>query len=142
LQRRLQILGYLLSKNFRCRQICGIFEAVVFQPEDIQTYFIALHQFIVIEDFEALAFMLLVTIVCIEARDEIREIVVLQTICLQREMLIRSQVINPQLVCPWLFSANALVEEENVCLHSLRIEDSGRQSQERMHIALLQQSSP
>jgi len=40
-----------------------------------------------------------------------------------------------------LFSADALVKEENVCFHALRVENSSGKPQQGVNVALLQQSS-
>ena len=41
LQRGLQIVGDFLGQNIRQRQVVGVFEAGVFEPEDVEVHFVA-----------------------------------------------------------------------------------------------------
>jgi hypothetical protein len=58
LERGLQIDGDLLSDNFGIRQILGIFERVVLEPENVELRFVALDQFVVGEALEPLGLFL------------------------------------------------------------------------------------
>ena len=54
-------------------------------------------------------------------------------------MLVGSEIVDPELLGPRCFAGRLLVEEENVGFHALRIEQAGRQTQERVDLALVQQ---
>ncbi len=54
-------------------------------------------------------------------------------------MHVGAQVVNPQLLGPGRFRSRLLVEEQHICLYSLSVEQAGRQTQQGMHIALMQQ---
>ena len=56
-------------------------------------------------------------------------------------MFVGAQIVNPELICPRLFSANSFIKEENIRFDSLRIEDSGGKPQECMDIGLLQDAA-
>jgi len=53
----LQIGGDVGSDDFRRRQVRGLLERVVFQPEDVQVHLVALGQLFVGEGLEALALL-------------------------------------------------------------------------------------
>ena len=48
----------------------------------------------------------------------------------QREMLVGAEVVDPELLGPRFFAGGFAVEEEDVGLHSLRVEDAGGQAQQ------------
>jgi hypothetical protein len=52
IQRRLQVFGDLCGDDIRVGQVCRILQAFVFQPEDVETDFVALEQFFVAERLE------------------------------------------------------------------------------------------
>lgn len=59
------------------------------------------------------------------------------------EVLVRSEVVHPQRLGPRLvWPGRLLVEEENVRLHPARVEESGRQAQQGMHVKFGEQSPP
>ncbi len=57
-------------------------------------------------------------------------------------MFVGAEVIDPKLLGPGGLARRFLVEEEHVSFHALRIEEAGRQAQERVHIALVQELPP
>ena len=73
------------------------------------------------------------------ALHEVVQVAALQDVFLQREVQVRAQVVDPELLRPRLFLRRLAVEEQNVRLHALRVEDARRQAQQRMHVGLLQQ---
>ncbi len=56
-------------------------------------------------------------------------------------MQIGAQVVDSEPGCPWLFLRGFAVEEEDVRLHTLRIEDTSRQAQESVNVGLLEQGA-
>ena len=56
-------------------------------------------------------------------------------------MLVGSEIVNPKGFRSGRFTRGLAVKEKNVCFHSLRIENAGRQAQERMHVAFVEQLS-
>jgi len=61
-------------------------------------------------------------IIRIVAFDEVLEILVFERIGLEREMLIGSEVIDPQLLRPRILAGGFAVEKQNVGFDSLRVE--------------------
>ena len=53
-------------------------------------------------------------------------------------MFIRSQVVNPELLCPRFFGCGLPVEEKDVRLDALRVEDSGGQAEQGVNVGLLE----
>ena len=53
LQCRLQVVSDLLRKDVRSGQIVRVFEARVFEPEDVEVHFVSLQEFFVGEDSPA-----------------------------------------------------------------------------------------
>ena len=84
-----------------------IFQGFILQPEDIQADLVALHDFIVTENTEALGFHPLVTVLQVEALDEIRKVRFPHRIGLQREMQIGAQIVILDLIRPGLFTTRA-----------------------------------
>ena len=57
-------------------------------------------------------------------------------------MLVGPQVVDPELLGPGpLIGSGLAIKEEDIRLHSLRVEDPGRQTQQRVDIGLLEQGS-
>ena len=73
------------------------------------------------------------------ARDEIVEIRSLELVFFQREVLVGAEIVNPELFRPRLFLRRLSVEEKHIRLHALRVEDTGGQTQQRVHVGLLEQ---
>lgn len=60
---------------------------------------------------EALAFNSFVAVLGMEAMDELNEIRAFQRSLFQSEVLIRPQIIDSKLICPWFFAGRFAVEE-------------------------------
>ena len=58
---------------------------------------------------------------------------------LQGEIHVRAQVVNPQLFRPGRLAGRFAVEEQQVGLHALGVKDAGRQAQQGVHLAFVQQ---
>ncbi len=82
------------------------------------------------------------TILGVVARYEIVQVCALQRISLQREVLIGAEVVNPKHLSPRSGAGWLAVEEQDVRLHSLGVEDAGRQAQQRVNVGLLEQFAP
>ena len=54
-------------------------------------------------------------------------------------MLIGTEIVNPELFRPGLLASWFSVEEEDVCLHTLRIENPSWQAKQRVDIAFVQE---
>ena len=76
------------------------------------------------------------------ALHEVVEVGALEGVFLEREMQVRAEVVNPELLCPRLFLRWFAVEEQDVRLHTLSVEDAGGQAQQRVHVRLLEQFAP
>ena len=57
----------------------------------------------------------------------------------QGETLARSQVIDPQLLCPGLVAGRSAVEKEHVRFHPVGIENARGQAQQRVYVTFLEQ---
>ncbi len=84
----------------------------------------------------------LVAVLGVIAGDEVVEVAALERVFLEREVQVRAQVVDPELLRPRLFLRGLAVEEQDVRLHALRVEDAGGQAQERVHVRLLEQFAP
>jgi len=58
---------------------------------------------------------------------------------LEREVHVGAEVVDPKLLGPRGFGGGLAVEEQDVGLDALSIEDAGRQAQERMNVAFVQE---
>ena len=54
-------------------------------------------------------------------------------------MLVRAEVVDPELLRPGLLLSGLAVEEEHVGLHALRVEDAGGQAEQRVDVGLLEE---
>ncbi len=120
-------------------KIGGVFEGFVFEPEDVEVDLVAFDEVVVGEALEAFAFGALVAVLGVVAGDEVVEIGALQLVFFQREVLVGSEIVDPELFGPRLFLRRLAVEEKHVRLYALRVEDARRQAQERVHVRLLEQ---
>src|SRR5687767_4642603 len=57
-------------------------------------------------------------------------------------MLVRAQIVYPELPGPGLLARRLLVEEDHVCLYALRVKDARGQPQQSMHVTFVQQLAP
>jgi hypothetical protein len=79
-----------------------------------------------------------VAVLWIVARDEVIEIAALQRILLEREMFVRAQVVNSELLCARFFGGGFAVEEENIGLDALGVPDSRRQTEQGVDVGLFE----
>ena len=138
----LQILGDFGGDHVWIGQIGGIFQAIVFQPEDIQTDFVAFDQVFVVEDVESFRFFAVVAVLRVVASDEVVEVGPGQLVGFQSEVLVCAAVIDPQLLRPGFLAGGLAIEEKHVCLYSLRVENAGWQAQQGMNVALVRKAVP
>ena len=73
------------------------------------------------------------------AGDEVVEVGARAAGGLEREVLVGPQVVDPERPRPGRRAGRLAVEEEDVGLDALRVEDAGRQAQERVDVALVQE---
>src|SRR6266498_4760534 len=79
------------------------------------------------------------SILWIVALNKFVEVFALQWIGFQGEMFVGSEVVDPELLGPRRFTGRLLIEEEDVRLYTLRVEQAGRQTQQGMNLAFVQQ---
>lgn len=94
------------------------------------------------EGVEAFGLRALVAVLGLERLDELRQVVVAQRVLLQGVMDICPVVVDPQPVRPRRLRGWLPVEEQHVRLDALGVEDAGRQPQERVNVAFVQELSP
>jgi hypothetical protein len=115
-KRGLQILDDLRCDYIGGWQIGSVFQAIVFEPEDVQAGFIAFDQLVIREGVKALGLLALVTILCFVAGYEVIQVLAAQRIRLQGEVFIGAEVVDPKLFGPWLFAGDSAVKEEHIRL--------------------------
>src|SRR5207302_3428885 len=76
------------------------------------------------------------------AEDEVVEIGPSQLTGLEGKVLVRPEVVDPQLLCPRCLLGRLAVEEEHVRLDATGIEDARGQAQQCVDVALLEQLAP
>ena len=143
----MQIVGDFLGEDVGGRQVIGVFKAAVFQPEDVEVYFVPLHQFVVVERSPVAFGVLLgvpgglaeMSFARAVALHELIEVFSLERVRFLCEVPVGSQVVDPQLRGPRLLLSGLGVEKQDVGLHTLSVEDAGRQTQKRVDVALLEQ---
>ena len=96
LQRRFQVVRDLLGNQLRRRQIGGLFEGVILQPEDVEVYLVALGQLVVGKGSEAFALLAVGAVLRAVAGDEVIQIAAFQGVFREREMQVGSQVVDPE----------------------------------------------
>ena len=84
----------------------------------------------------------LVPVLRVVAGDELVQVRALQRVRLQGEVLVGAQVVDPELLRPRRLAGGLAVEEQHVGLHALGVEDAGRQAQQGVDVALVQQPPP
>ena len=114
-------------------KIGGVFEGVVFEPEDVEAGFVAGDEFVVgVGTPAAVGFLVgpggfaSVPIRRVVAFHELVEVFALERIGLEREVFVGAEVVDPELLGPGRLTRGLLVEEEHVGFHALRIEEPGR----------------
>ena len=100
LQRGLEILHDLGGDHLRRRQIFRVLQRLVPQPEDVERRLVARHQLLVVERTEALCLLARGSIIGVVAPDEVVEIRARQLPRLQGEVLVGSEVVDPELLRP------------------------------------------
>ena len=123
-------------------QIVEIGEAVVLEPEEIETGFVAGNELFV-GKFAPTAFRILlgvprflalVTIDRVVAIDEIAQIFQTQRLALERVVDIRPVVVIPNFLGRRFLASGTVVEEEHICLHPLGIEDARGQAKDGVQL--------
>src|SRR5258708_5204944 len=122
----------------RIRQIERVAEAIIPEPKDVEVRFVALQQVFVRKAVETFRFDTLMTIRGVVASDEVVQIRTSQRVRLQREMLVGTKIVNPERVRPRFLASGLAVEEEHISLHTLGIENTRGQAQQRVDIAIVQ----
>lgn len=135
----MQVFGDFGGDDFGGGEIGGVFEAVVFEPKDVEVGFVALDQVLVGERLEAVGLFALVAIFRTVAGDEVVEVGALQRIGFQGEVLVGAEVVDPKRLGPGSFAGGLAVEEEDVGLDALGVEDAGGQAEKGVHIAFVKE---
>ena len=120
------------GKFVRAGQIIEVGKGTVFDPENIQTGFVAGKDFVNGETAEASigiafapGFFAVMTVWRIVALDELLQIVKGHWGLFQRKVLIGPQIVEPHLFGLAIGTCRAFVVKENVCFNSGFIKDSG-----------------
>src|SRR6266511_5160895 len=78
-------------------------------------------------------------ILWIVALNKFIEVFALQGIGLESEMLVGTEIVDPELLRPRRFTGGFLVKEKNVRLDALRVEQTSRKTEKRVDFAFVQQ---
>lgn len=113
-----------MGDDFGRRKIGGIFEALVFEPEDIEVRLVALHEVFIGEGLKTFGLFAFVAVFLIVTYDKIIEVRAPERVFLEREVHVRPQVVDPELLGPRFFLRWLAVKKEDVGLHSLGIENA------------------
>ena len=97
-QRRLQALHNLRRQHLGRRQVIGVFQAFILEPENVQAGLVPLHQLFVAEGLEPLALFPLMPVLWIITLYEVLQIVELERVGLESEVLVSPQVVYPELI--------------------------------------------
>lgn len=136
-QRRLEVLDDLQGQDLGLGEVLGVFEALVFQPEDVQVRLVPLHKLVVREGPEPLVLPPLVPVLGVVALDELPEVLRPEGIGLEGEMLVRPQIVDPEPLGPGGLARLFSVEEEDVGLDALGVKYAGGKSEEGVDVAVV-----
>ena len=154
-----EVIDDFLGDDVGVGEIGGVFKGVVFDPEDVEAGFVASHKFVVVVGTPAavgffigpggfagvaIASGLLVgpVEIAVVTFHELVEVFAFEGIGFECEVLVGAEIVNPKLLGPGGLARGLLVEEEHVGFHALRIEETGRQTQECVHVAFVQELAP
>jgi hypothetical protein len=117
----------------------AVLEALIAQPEDVEAGLVPRDQLVVGDAAEPLGLLPLPSVAGLVAGDEVVEVGPAERVGLEREVLVGSQVVDPQVRRPGGVGAGLAVEEQHVCLDALGVEDAGRQAQQGVDVTFVQQ---
>ena len=115
------------------------FRLFVAEPEEVEADLVAGDELVVGVPLEALGLLALVAVLGAVAGHEVVEIGSGERVLLEGEVLLGTQVVDPQLLGPGLLGALAAAEEQHVGLHTLGVEDAGGQAQQRVDLPVMQE---
>lgn len=81
----------------------------------------------------------LIAILRVVALNELVEILGFQRIGLESKMLVGSEIVDPELLCPRCLACRFLVEEKDISFDTLSVEQTSRKTQKGVDFALVQQ---
>ena len=136
-----KVFGDFTGEDVWVGEISRIFKAFVYEPEDVEVYFVPLQQFFNGEGSESLGFLSFMSVLGIVAADKVLEVLVFEGIGFEGEVHVSAEVVYPELVCPGLFTGRLAVKEEDVSFNTLGVEYPRGKPQEGVDITLMEQSS-
>src|ERR1017187_2066667 len=136
----LQIFHDLSRENGRVREIRGIAEAVIPEPEDVEVGFVTLDQVLIGEAPETIGFGPLMPVLGIVTTDEVVQVGAREGVRLQGEVLVGAQIVDPKRSGPGRFAGRLTVEKEHVGLDALSVKNAGGQPQQGVDIAIVQEA--
>jgi hypothetical protein len=139
LQGGFEVFGDFAGEDVGIGEIGAVFEGLVFEPEEVEVYLVALEQLFVGEAFPTLALLALGAILGGVAGHEIVEIGALERVFLEREVQVRAEVVNPELRGPGLLVGGGLRSKKRTLAFALRVEDARREAEQRVDVGLLEQ---
>src|SRR3990172_2007340 len=83
----------------------------------------------------------MMTILRVVTLHKLIKIRALEGACLKREVHVRAEVVDPEILGPGRFACRLFVEEQHIRLHALGVEQARGQAQERVHVTLVQELS-
>ena len=88
-------MHYLGGQDFGFGQVFGVFQAFILEPEDVQVRLVAGGKGVVVEGLEAFRLLALAAVGGVEAGDKVLQVGKLQRACLEREVDVGPEVVNP-----------------------------------------------
>jgi len=144
----LQIIGDLLSQNFRIWKVLAVFQRIVFEPEDVEVGFVAFDDLVVGEAAPATVGLLFLGPIAAAfgsrvfgfvERYELVEVGSLERVGFEGEVLVGAEVVDPQLLGPRFFLSWFVLQEQHVGFDALSVEDARRQAEQSVDVTLLEQ---
>ena len=143
LQRTLQVFDDIIGQHIGCRQIVQIGKRLVLDPENVEAGLVPCQNVRNVEFAPAAIWIILaprfgalIAVFRMITGNEILQVGILHRILLQREMDIGAEIIDPHCLRLRFGAGWTLVEKDHVGLDAGFIEDTSRQTQDRVQVAV------
>ena len=148
-QGRFQLFHDFFSDDVRIGEVFCVFQRLVPQPKNVEIDLVPGHDIVqgvsspaTVGVFPVPGRYPFVTVSRIEASHKLVQVGAGEGVLLERVVDVGTVVVEPDLFCPGPFPTRLAVEEKDVGLNPLGIKDAGRQAQDGVQVAFLQQLAP
>ena len=139
-QRHAERLDDLGGEDVGGRQVVGVVQALVAEPEQVERELVAGRDLVVVVALEPVRLFRPLSVARSVARYEVLEVGDGERVGLEREVLVRPQVVDPERRRPRGLTGRLPVEEQDVGLDALGVEDARREPEQRVEVVLLQEA--